>query len=204
MTTTTYALPASRPVLADVLPGTRTRDATLILCGALLTVLGAQIAIPVPPSPVPVTGQTLAVVLAGGALGARRGAASQLLYVALGLFLPVYSDGGQGIDVIWGATGGYLVGFILAAWIVGTFAERGADRKPLVASLAFAAGQLSIFAVGVPWLKVATDMSWADAIHNGFAIFIVGGIIKALLAGALIPGAWQLVKRVDEGAARRD
>jgi len=201
MTTTTYALPASRSVLADVLPRTRARNATLILCGALLTVLGAQIAIPVPPSPVPVTGQTLAVVLAGGALGARRGAASQLLYVVLGLFLPVYADGGQGFDVIWGATGGYLVGFVIAAWIVGTLAERGADRKPLVASLAFAAGQLSVFFIGVPWLKVAADMSWADAVHNGFTIFIVGGIIKALIAGGLFPCTWRLVKHVDDGAA---
>jgi len=146
---------------------------------------------------VPITGQTLAVVLAGGALGARRGAASQALYVALGLFLPVYSDGESGFDVIWGATGGYLVGFVVAAAIVGKLAEHGADRRPLVASAAFAAGQLSIFAIGVPWLKVATDMSWGDAIHNGFAIFIVGGLIKAALAGALIPGAWRLVNRID-------
>jgi biotin transport system substrate-specific component len=169
----------------------------LIGGGALLTVIGAQIAIAVPPSPVPITGQTLAVVLAGGALGARRGAASQLLYVLLGLFLPVYSDGDQGFDVIWGATGGYLVGFVVAAWIVGSLAERGADRRPLTAFAAFAGGQLSIFAIGVPWLKVATDMTWADAIHNGFTIFIVGGIVKALLAGAALPTAWRLVNRRD-------
>ena len=123
-------------VLADAIPGARVRDAALILCGALLTVLGAQIAIQVPPSPVPITGQTLAVVLAGGALGARRGASSQLLYLVLGLFLPVYSDGAQGLDVLWGATGGYIVGFILAAYLVGRLAERGADRRPLVACFA--------------------------------------------------------------------
>ena len=194
MSSTAYAPPAPRAVLADAIPGARVRDAVLILCGALLTVLGAQIAIDVPPSPVPVTGQTLAVVVAGGALGARRGASSQLLYLVLGLFLPVYSDGAQGFDVIWGATGGYIVGFILAAYIVGALAERGADRRPLIAFLAFAAGQLSIFAIGVPWLKVATDSSWGDAIHNGFTIFIVGGIVKAILAGALAPSAWRLVK----------
>ena len=197
MATISHALPAPRAVLADAIPGARTRDAALVCAGALLTVLGAQISIHVPPSPVPITGQTLAVVLAGGALGARRGAASQALYVALGLFLPVYSDGESGFDVIWGATGGYLVGFVVAAAIVGKLAEHGADRRPLVASAAFAAGQLSIFAIGVPWLKVATDMSWGDAIHNGFAIFIVGGLIKAALAGALIPGAWRLVNRID-------
>ena len=112
MSSPALALPAPRVVLADAIPGARVRDAALILCGALLTVLGAQISIHVPPSPVPITGQTLAVVLAGGALGARRGASSQLLYLVLGLFLPVYSDGAQGFDVIWGATGGYIVGFI--------------------------------------------------------------------------------------------
>jgi biotin transport system substrate-specific component len=195
MSSSAYALPAPRAVLADAIPGARVRDAALILCGALLTVLGAQIAIDVPPSPVPITGQTLAVVLAGGALGARRGAASQLLYLVLGLFLPVYSDGAQGFDVIWGATGGYIVGFILAAYIVGALAERGADRRPVLAFAAFAGGQLAIFAIGVPWLKVATDMSWGDAIHNGFTLFIVGGIVKALLAGALAPSAWRLVDR---------
>jgi biotin transport system substrate-specific component len=195
MSSTVYAPPAPRAVLADAIPGARVRDAVLILCGALLTVVGAQIAIAVPPSPVPITGQTLAVVLAGGALGARRGAGSQLLYLVLGLFLPVYSDGAQGFDVIWGATGGYIVGFVIAAYIVGALAERGADRRPVVACLAFAGGQLSIFAIGVPWLKVATDMSWGDAIHNGFTIFIVGGLVKAVLAGALAPSAWRLVNR---------
>jgi biotin transport system substrate-specific component len=167
----------------------------LILCGALLTVLGAQISIHVPPSPVPITGQTLAVVLAGAALGARRGAASQALYVGLGLFLPVYADGRQGADVIWGATGGYLIGFIIAAWIIGKAAERRLDRKPIFATLAFIGAQLVIFGIGVPWLKVATDMSWGDAIHNGFTIFLIGGVMKAVLAGLITPAAWRLVRR---------
>jgi biotin transport system substrate-specific component len=195
MTSSAFAVPVPRAVLADVLPGARTRDAALIGGGALLTALGAQIAIEMPPSPVPITGQTLAVVLAGAALGSRRGAASQALYLVLGLFLPVYSEGDQGFDVIWGATGGYIVGFIVAAAIVGSLAERGADRRPLLAFGAFAGGQLAIFAIGVPWLKVATDMSWGDAIHNGFTIFIVGGIVKAILGGLAMPTAWRLLKR---------
>lgn len=184
-------------VLADLVAGTRARDAVLVVAGAGLTVLGAQIAIPVPPSPVPVTGQTLAVVIAGAALGARRGAASQLLYVLLGLLLPVYADGAGGAHVIWGATGGYLIGFIVAAGLIGHAAEHGADRRPLLAAATFAAGQLVVFAIGVPWLKVATDLSWGDAIHYGFAVFIVGGIIKAIVAAAVTPGAWRLVRRVD-------
>ena len=127
-----------RPVvLADALP---VRDAVLVAGGAGLTVLGAQIAIHIPPSPVPVTGQTLAVVVAGAALGARRGAASQLLYVLLGLVLPVYSDGASGLDVIWGATGGYLVGFVLAAGLIGWVAERGYDRRRVTAIVTFGGG----------------------------------------------------------------
>jgi biotin transport system substrate-specific component len=196
MTATTAPLP--RPtVLADVLPGARTRDALLICAGALLTVLGAQISIHVPPSPVPITGQTLAVVIAGAALGAQRGASSQLLYLVLGLFLPVYADGAQGFDVIWGATGGYLVGFVVAAWLVGRLAELGADRRPLLAFAAFCAGQLAIFGIGVPWLKVSTGMPWSDAIHDGFTIFIVGGLIKAAIGGIAVPSAWRGVRRLE-------
>ena len=179
-------------VLADAIP---VRDTVLVIAGAGLTVLGAQVAIHIPPSPVPVTGQTLAVVVAGAALGARRGAASQLLYLLLGLFLPVYSDGASGLDVIWGATGGYIVGFVVAAGAIGWVAERGADRKRLTAIASFAAGQLIIFGIGVPWLKVSTGMAWSDAIHDGFTIFLVGGAIKAVLAGLATPAAWRLVRR---------
>jgi biotin transport system substrate-specific component len=198
---TAASLPARGPartlVLADVIPGARVRDAVLVTGAALLTALLAQVAIPVAGSPVPITGQTLAVVIAGAALGSRRGMLSQLLYVVAGLFLPVYSDGASGLDVIWGATGGYLIGFIVAAWIVGRMAEGGADRRFGSATIAFALGQLSIFAIGVPWLKVSTGMDWATAIHDGFTIFIIGGIVKAALAGVLAPAAWKLVKRIE-------
>jgi len=199
LSATVLARPTHTPrVLGDAIPGTRARDALLVAGGAGLTVLGAQIAIHVPPSPVPVTGQTLAVVVAGAALGARRGMASQLLYVLLGLLLPVYADGASGPDVIWGATGGYLVGFVLAAGAIGWAAERRADRHPVTAIATFAAGQLIVFGIGVPWLQVATGMSWADAVHNGFAIFIVGGLMKASAAGVATPVAWRFVRRVDD------
>ena len=188
------AVALDRPlVLADALP--RANDAVLVVLGAGLTALGAQVAVHVPPSPVPVTGQTLGVVIAGAALGARRGAASQLLYVLLGLVLPVYADGESGVDVIWGATGGYLVGFVIAAWLVGRVAEAGGDRRRLRAFLTFAAGEAVIFGIGVPWLKASTGMAWGDAVHDGFAIFIAGGVIMALLAGLITPAAWRLVRR---------
>jgi biotin transport system substrate-specific component len=192
MSAPAFAAPRpARPVLADALSGSRTRDVLLVVAGALLTALCAQIAIHVPPSPVPVTGQTFAVVVAGSALGARRGAASQLLYVLLGLALPVYADGAHGPHVVWGATGGYLVGFVLAAGVVGFLAERGADRRPLLAVAAFALGQLVVFGIGVPWLKVSAELDWATAIHDGFAIFVVGGVIKAIAAAAVTTGIWR-------------
>jgi biotin transport system substrate-specific component len=182
-----------RPVvLADAIP---VRDVLLVAGGAGLTVLGAQIAIHIPPSPVPVTGQTLAVVIAGAALGARRGALSQLLYVLLGFALPVYADGNSGPEVLWGATGGYLVGFVVAAGAIGWIAERGYDRKLLTAFLTFCAGQLIVFGIGVPWLKASTGMTWSDAIHNGCVIFLVGGLMKAALAGVITPSAWRFVRR---------
>jgi len=185
-------------VLADALPGERVRDVVLVTSGALLTALLAQVAINVPPSPVPVTGQTLAVGLVGATLGARRGAASLTLYLLLGLFLPFYSEGESGFDVVWGASGGYLIGFVFAAGLIGYLAERGADRRVVYTFLAFVAGQLVVFAFGLAGLKLSVGETWSWTVHNGFAIFIVGGIIKALIGALLLPGAWRLVRRIDE------
>jgi biotin transport system substrate-specific component len=192
----THALP--RPaVLADVLPGARVRDAVLVLSGALLTALFAQISIDVPPSPVPITGQTLAVGLVGATLGMRRGAASLALYMVLGLFLPFYADGESGWDVVWGASGGYIVGFVLAAGFVGWMAEHGADRNVWLAFLTFVVGQLIIFVPGLIVLKISVGESWGWTIHNGFAIFIVGGLVKAAIGAAALPSAWRLVRRFE-------
>ena len=183
----------SRPVLADALPGARVRDVLLVVAGALLTAVCAQISIKVPGSPVPITGQTFAVVLAGASLGSVRGGLSQLLYLLLGFVAPVYAGGDHGISVLLGSNGGYIVGFVLAGYATGLIAERGGDRRVLSAFAAFAVGQLLIFGVGVPWLKAYTSMSWATAIHEGFTIFILGGVIKAALAGLLMPSAWRLL-----------
>ena len=192
----TAALSPRRPlVLADLLPRTLARDATLVLAAALLTAACAQISIPVPGSPVPVTGQTFAVLLTAAALGARRGAAGQALYVALGLFLPFYSDGESGLTYATGATGGYLLGFIVAGWVVGALAERGGDRTPPRALPLFAAGQLIIFALGVPWLAISADLTPAQALDAGFVPFILGGLLKAALAAGLLPAAWKLAGR---------
>ena len=190
------ALPR-RAVLADVLPGERVRDVVLVLSGALLTALFAQISIPVAGSPVPITGQTLAVGLVGATLGARRGAAALALYAVLGLFLPFYADGESGWDVVWGASGGYILGFIFAAGLIGWFAEHGADRNVVLAFLAFVAGQLVIFAFGLVGLKIAVGETWGWTIHNGFTVFIFGGLVKAAIGGVALPSAWRLVRRFE-------
>jgi biotin transport system substrate-specific component len=190
------ALPR-RAVLADVIPGERVRDVVLVISGALLTALFAQISIPVAGSPVPITGQTLAVGLVGATLGARRGAASMALYAVLGLFLPFYADGDSGWDVIWGASGGYIVGFIFAAGLIGWFAEHGADRNVVLAFLAFVLGQLVIFAFGLVGLKIAVGETWGWTIHNGFTVFIFGGLVKAAIGGLALPSAWRLVRRFE-------
>ena len=191
-----HAATVAQPrVLADVFTRTRARDAALVLAAALLTALCAQISIPIPGSPVPITGQTFAVLLTGAALGANRGAAGQLLYVGLGLIgLPFYADGASGAHVIWGATGGYLVAFPLSAWICGRAAEMRLDRSPLKALRVFALGSLVVFAIGVPWLAVSAGISLSEAIDVGFVPFIPGGIVKAVLAAGLLPSAWRLVR----------
>jgi biotin transport system substrate-specific component len=189
-----FASAPRRAVLADVIPGARVRDAILILGGALLTALFAQIEIKVAGSPVPITGQTLAVGLVGASLGMRRGMASLTLYALLGLFLPFYSGGDSGWDVIWGASGGYIVGFIFAAGFIGWMAERGADRSVVLAFLAFVGGQLIIFAFGLVGLKIAVDESWGWTIHNGFTIFIFGGVVKAVVGALVLPSTWKLVR----------
>jgi len=186
-----------RAVLADVIPGARVRDAVLVVSGALLTALFAQISIHVPGSPVPITGQTLAVGLVGATLGMRRGMASLALYAVLGLFLPFYADGESGWSVVWGASGGYIIGFIFAAGFIGWMAEHGADRNVLLAFLAFVGGQLLIFAFGLAGLKIAVGESWSWTIHNGFTIFIFGGLVKAAIGAVVLPSAWGLVRKFE-------
>jgi biotin transport system substrate-specific component len=190
-----HAVAAPSPrVLADVVPRVRARDLALVLGAALLTALCAQVSIPVPGSPVPITGQTFAVLLCGAALGANRGAAAMGLYLLLGVVgLPVYADADSGVHVVWGATGGYLVGFVIAGYVVGRLAEARLDRTPLKALPLFTVGSLIVFGIGVPWLAISADLTPAQAIAAGFTPFILGGIVKAVLAAALLPAAWRLV-----------
>jgi biotin transport system substrate-specific component len=183
-------------VLADLVPRVRARDAVLIVAAAALTALCAQISFYLPGNPVPVTGQTFAVLLSAAALGANRGAAAMLLYVLLGVVgLPVYADGKHGIDIVTGVTGGYLIGFLLAGWIVGRLAEARMDRTTVRAVPLFLIGSAIIYVIGVPWLAVSAHQSLGWAISNGFTDFIPGDLVKAAAAAGLLPAAWKLAGR---------
>jgi biotin transport system substrate-specific component len=180
---------------------TRLRHVALIVLGALLIALTARISFPVPGSPVPVTGQTFGVLLVAGALGMRRGVASISLYVLIGLIgIPFFAEGKGGVQVILGATGGYIVGFVVAGALVGRLAELGWDRRLIGALGAMAIGNVVIYLVGVPWLMAVTGYPLSVAIEKGVLPFLIGDAIKLLLAAAAFPAAWWLVgRRAGEG-----
>ena len=183
----------------------RVRHAVLILLGALFVALTAQITIrlPIGETPIPITGQTFGVLLVGGALGLRRGAMALLLYLAIGLVLPVYAPGGaSGVarfvtqdDGHWvlGASGGYLVGFMFAAALVGWLAELGWDRRLIGAIGAMVLGNLVIYALGTGWLMAATGYDLATGIDKGVRPFLVADSIKVAAAAILFPVAWWIV-----------
>ncbi len=166
-------------------------DLVLITAGALLVAILAQVRIPLPFTPVPLTGQTFAVLLVGAALGARRGFASLGLYTALGTFgLPVFAGGAAGLAYALGPTAGYLLGFIAAATITGLLAERGLERSLRTSILPFLAGTLVIYLFGAGWLALQFGIEKALAL--GIAPFLVGDAIKLALAALALPAAWKL------------
>ncbi|MCD7439942.1 biotin transporter BioY [Streptomyces lincolnensis] len=190
--TTAVAPARTGQVLADLLPASRVRDVALVMGGAALTGLAAQIAVPVPGSPVPVTGQTFAALLVGTSLGARRGVAALAVYAMAGLAgVPWFANGTSGISVSFG----YILGMILASAAVGALARRGADRSMLRTAGAMLLGEAVIYAVGVPYLAYAADMSLSAAIAAGLTPFLIGDAVKAALAMGLLPTAWKLLKR---------
>ena len=186
------------PIRVGERMGTRARHIVLIVAGALLIYLTAQIYIA--REPVPLTGQTFGVLVVGGALGFRRGFAAVALYVLLGVVgLPFFAEGKGGISILWGATGGYLIGFVIAGAIVGRLAELGWDRHIGGAIGAMLIGSVIIYAVGLPWLKVSAGLSWDDTIAFGLTPFIFWDAAKLVVAGALFPAGWWLVGRRPEG-----
>jgi biotin transport system substrate-specific component len=174
--------------------GTRVRHIALIVAGTLFVALCAQIYIPV--LPVPFTGQTFGVLVVGGALGFRRGVLALLLYLAIGMVgLPVFAQGTHGVAILGGPTGGYLIGFVVAAAVVGRLAELGWDRRLPGALAAMLIGTAIIYAIGVPWLKASLGLSWEDAISGGMTKFLLWDAAKLVVAAALFPTAWWLVGR---------
>jgi biotin transport system substrate-specific component len=171
-------------------------NAMLVLGGAGFVALCAQISIPLDFTPVPITGSTFAVLLVGASLGTALGAASLALYVFAGLFLPIYAQQNHGWDVFSGPTGGYLVGFIVAALVVGWFSERPHwDRRFPTAVTAMLTGSVIIYACGLPWLQHTIHTDWKGTLEAGLYPFIIGDLIKLYLAAALLPAAWALVRR---------
>jgi biotin transport system substrate-specific component len=169
------------------------RDLLLIVLGALLVAALAQVIIPLPFTPVPITGQTLAVLLVAAVLGSKRGLASLSLYSLMGLSgLPVFAGGASGIAYSLGPTLGYLVGFIAAAYVIGLLAERGLERSVRTSLVPFLVGTLVIYAFGAGWLAVQSGIG--KALTLGVLPFLVGDAIKLLLAALALPAAWKLIK----------
>ncbi|MDM4763132.1 biotin transporter BioY [Galbitalea sp. SE-J8] len=207
------SLAIGRPTLADrIFSRSLATDLVLVAAGAGLTAIAAQVSVPM--WPVPLTGQTFAVLLAGTVLGSARGALSMALYLGLGLVgLPVFTpqaDGSHltGLAAVAGPTGGYLVGFVLAAALVGWLAQREWDHRALGTLLAFVAGTVVIYAVGLPWLLVALSglglpHPLEATLAGGLYPFLLGDGLKAVVAAGLLPLTWSLVRRADRAAAER-
>ncbi|MEU5834199.1 biotin transporter BioY [Streptomyces diacarni] len=196
--TSAAATPRPGAVLADLLPASsaaraRVRDAALVVGGAALTGIAAQIALPIPGSPVPVTGQTFAALLVGAGLGAGRGFLALALYAVAGVAgMPWFAEASSGAGL---PTLGYVMGMLLASVAVGTLARRGGDRGALRTAGTMAVGLALIYAVGVPYLALSTGMSLGEAVAAGLVPFLIGDALKAALAMGALPAAWKLAGR---------
>ena len=184
--------PAPR-VLADVVARSWVANVVLVLGGSAFVGISAQVIIPLPFTPVPLTLQTFAVLLVGAALGTWRGVASMVVYAAVGVAgVPWFSGGSSG----WGgASFGYILGFIVAAGVVGRLAERGATLTAVRTAGLMVIGNLVIWAIGVTYLKFAIDVTWGSALALGVAPFLIGDALKIALAAGLLPGTWRLLAR---------
>ncbi len=182
-------------IFAKTLPRVDRRvcDTILVVTGSLVVAAMAQIRIPLPFTPVPLTGQTFAVLVVGASLGARKGAASLALYLLLGLTgLPFFAGGTGGLAVLIGPTGGYLAGFIAAAYVIGLLAARGLDRRIPTALAAFLVGEVIIYLLGVAWLS--TFLGFGRAIQEGLLPFLFGDAIKLVAAALALPAAWKIAR----------
>lgn len=190
-------LPRRGIVLADLVPGTVARDVALVVGGAILMGVTAQVAIPLPGTPVPLTLGTFAVLTLGAAYGWQRAALTMLLYVAVGAAgVPWFAQGTSGFGF---PSSGYLVGYLVAAVAIGALARRGVDRSPLQTAGAMLLGNAVIYAFGVPYLAWSLDLDASAAIAAGLTPFLVGDAIKAAAAAGLLPLTWRLMDRLHRG-----
>ncbi|MET7457095.1 biotin transporter BioY [Streptomyces sp. NPDC005574] len=193
MSTAAVAPASTGQVLADLIPASRVRDVALVAGGAALTGLAAQIAVPVPGSPVPVTGQTFAALLVGAGLGAGRGFLALALYALAGVVgVPWFASGTSGAGAV---SFGYVLGMVLASAAVGALAGRGADRSVLRTAVTMLLGEAIVYAVGVPYLALSAGLSASAAIAAGLTPFLLGDALKAALAMGLLPSAWKLLRK---------
>lgn len=171
------------------------REVGLLLGGSLLIALSAQLQFVLPFSPVPITGQTFAVLLLGALYGSKRGPATVVTYLALGVMgLPVFAPAGAlGVARLVGPTAGYLVGFLAAAFVVGLLSERGWDRKSWTTAASMIIGNGIIYVAGVLWLS--RFVGWQAVLSTGFFPFLAGDALKIGLATILLPAGWKLIGR---------
>lgn len=190
------ALASPQPrVLADTIPAAWVRNVVLVVGAAAFVAVCAQVAIPLPFTPVPLTLQTFAVVLSAGVLGSWRGAAAMLLYAVVGsLGAPIFFQGSSGFG---GVTFGYVIGFIVGAFVVGRIAEHGATRTFWRSVGLMVVGNVIVYAFGTTWLAISLQWDPATAIAKGVLPFLVGDAIKILVAAGLLPLAWRAVRRFD-------
>lgn len=187
------AFTATPRVLADAAPKSLVSDLALVVTGATVVGLLAQIRFYLPENPVPVTGQTLGVLLVAAALGSARGASAMGLYAGLGVAgLPWFAGATGGFAF---ASFGYVLGFIAAAWVVGRLAENGMSRSVVRTAVTMTTGSLVIYAFGASWLAFAFGLGVTKAISVGVVPFVIGDIAKMVIAAGLLPATWSLVKR---------
>ena len=186
---------------ATVFPrSTALTEALFVVGGVGFISLLAQISLPVPGSPVPVTGQTLAVLLIGTTYGARLGLMTFATYLLAGIagapiFAPSATSANHGIDRIVGATGGYLVGMLVASFVLGYLADRKADQKFRTSFPALLLGDLVIFTFGLTWLHASLDMTWAATFKAGLTPFILGEVLKIAITATSLPLVWRRISR---------
>ena len=184
---------ASPGVIADAFPRTAVRNIVLVLAGAVFIGLSAQLYVYLPGNPVPITGQTFAVLLVAAGLGLARGVSATLLYTVAGVLgVPWFAQGSSGMVA---ATFGYILGFILAAAVVGFLAERGWTSRAWRTAVVMVIGNIIIYAVGVTWLKAATNMDWAMAVSLGMTPFLIGDALKIALATGAFTAVWAIIRR---------